>query len=607
VLTRTGPHCILSTGDALDWARHAPVVKGVNSLAALKTAPEHALRIYRHWWSEVDQDAILNARDGTRVVAAILGALAGYRHPLLHVEVLNEIHPPQRANYIALLEDVVPRLHVAGVKVAGPSFSTGDYEQADWEAFRAARWCGLDAIALHAYWGNQGFTIWHALRWRQWWDRARDPNLILVTECGRDRVEGGAGGYRADGVSEDVYIAELIQYDAEIAKDGSVYGTPFSAGPTPDWRNFDTDPLSGRLVAMTSAPTAAPGPFAVPAPPKEPDPVVTPANPVELLGDANPWRGKILCVHECPADPGVLIRTGQILGLRGFELKVADGDSSWVDSPRRFVSRWYADRLREAGFAVLSWSYNYCDGRVNAGDRGDGLPVLEAKAAVLAAQAIGSEAHTFDLEAECEGHPVNVAVMLDVARYGGPSGAGRVPPIGIPIAAHVWGALEGHESYPYDAICQRVDILRPMIYRPVWDAEEFWASWSRFVPGFAVTWHRFVCPVWGITEGTAEGIAVDQAVADAHECPGEGYWEEDAALVVATSAQAHRVAVRNLIVERRFPGEVVPGPDPNVAATLDRCWGATLDLAAAGNEAAAVVIQRHLVDAKVDLGLQDAA
>jgi len=54
-------------------------------------------------------------------------------------------------------------------------------------------------------------------------------------------------------------------------------------------------------------------------------------------------------------------------------------------------------------------------------------------------------------------------------------------------------------------------------------------------------------------------------------------------------------------------GPATPRSDPNVAAALDRAWRATLDLAAAGNEAAAVVIQKRLVDAKIDLGLQEAA
>jgi len=36
-----------------------------------------------------------------------------------------------------------------------------------------------------------------------------------------------------------------------------------------------------------------------------------------------------------------------------------------------------------------------------------------------------------------------------------------------------------------------------------------------------------VCPVWGLTDAgaTAERMQADQRVADAHGCPGVGFWE----------------------------------------------------------------------------------
>lgn len=269
-MSKLGPHVIRPTGDALDWARHAGVVKALDDPAALKAAPDGALRIFRAYFPETEQrmDA-----DANRAAATILGRLGGYRHPLLYVETFNETQA-QAADLVAFHRRLVPLLHAAGVKVAGPAWSTGAYTADDWAAFRAAGWCGLDAISLHAYWGSQGFTIWHALRWRQFWQQGDPP--VFVTECGRDRVEGGKGGWRADGLSEDAAAAELLAYDAELHKDRYVIAaTPFTAGPTPDWSNFDTDPLSGRMVAHAGLLPALPD-YAPPTPAPAPKPIPKP-------------------------------------------------------------------------------------------------------------------------------------------------------------------------------------------------------------------------------------------------------------------------------------------------------------------------------------------
>lgn len=237
-----GPHVIKPSGDALDWSRHANVVKALDDPAPLKVAPDGALRVFRAYFRDQPMEASPWA-----VAATILDRLGGYRHPDLYVEVFNETQAPASA-LVELHRQVAVLLHAAGVKVCGPCWSTGAYEAADWQAFRAAGWGGLDAIALHAYWGNQGFTIWHALRYRQFWQPGDPP--VFITECGRDRVEGGKGGWRADGLSEDAYFAELRAYDAELLKDRYVLGaTVFTCGSTPDWQAFDADPIAGRAVA----------------------------------------------------------------------------------------------------------------------------------------------------------------------------------------------------------------------------------------------------------------------------------------------------------------------------------------------------------------------
>ncbi len=257
-MSQIGPHVIHSTSQALDWARRAGVVKTVDNPSVLAAAPADAIRIHRHYWPVAEQR--LDA-DPQAVTVTIYDSLRGYWHPQLYVEVYNEIARQQTAEYAALLQRVVPVLHTIGLRVAGPSWATGDYDDEQWEYMRAHRWCGLDAIALHAYWGNQGLTPWHSLRYRTYWQPGDPP--LMVTECGRDAIEGGRGGWRRDGISAETYRTELARFESELARDG-VVGVIFTAGPTDDWDAYSTDDLD-------TSQFAGPARLAVPAP-QPPDP-----------------------------------------------------------------------------------------------------------------------------------------------------------------------------------------------------------------------------------------------------------------------------------------------------------------------------------------------
>lgn len=274
------------------------------------------------------------------------------------------------------------------------------------------------------------------------------------------------------------------------------------------------------------------------APGPTPQPGRSPMDPAR-----NPWRGKLLTVWNLPDDPDDLIAAGRALRLDGFEIKTADGDSSWVG--RRHVTKEYVDALRAGGFRVSGWSYNYCDGKVDAGDRGNGLWRGEYDAAARGVRELDLDGHTFDLEIETEGNEADVQSMLDVARLD----------LGVPIAAHVWADLDGHDGYAAEAIVAAVDVLRPMIYRPVWSAPPFWASWGPLMANTILRPVPFspipVCPVWGITQGTAPELAADMAVADQHEVLGEAYWEWSVVPHLAP-------AVRDLIVGRSFAAPPAP-------------------------------------------------
>lgn len=249
-----GPHVITPSVTAMDWARIAPVVKVLDNAWALKQARPDALRIFRHYFANQDIN-----RNGADVADEVLHYLAD--GPATHIELFNEVasklgqglerHVAMTAEAVAYVQQVRPDLTVIGFSIA-----TGNIEQADWDYLRAHKFGNVKVLGWHHYWGNQGFSPWEALRYRSYW-RPGDP-LLALTEVGRDRVEGGKGGWKADGLSASQYAAEVNAYVAEVAKDKQVIAvTPFTSGPTVDWDTFDMDPVSAMLT--TTSPPPQPG------------------------------------------------------------------------------------------------------------------------------------------------------------------------------------------------------------------------------------------------------------------------------------------------------------------------------------------------------------
>jgi hypothetical protein len=247
-MSKLGPHVIGNTGTALEWARRAPIVKALDTTEPLRVAPDGATRVFRHYfWS---QDT---SRNGADVARDVLAALGDYRHPRLFVELFNECSAGAYREQTRQIVEAAPVLHAAGVKLCGPSWSTGDYGETEWRYLVDSTRGSLDAEAVHCYWGNEGLTIWHALRFAQYW-RPGDPP-VLITECGRDRVEGGAAGWRISGVTPEQYLSELRAYDAALGSLDYVLGAVvFTAGPTSDWWAFDTDALDTDSFTLDSAP-----------------------------------------------------------------------------------------------------------------------------------------------------------------------------------------------------------------------------------------------------------------------------------------------------------------------------------------------------------------
>lgn len=291
-MAQLGPHGKLRTDESLAWAKVAPVVKATEDLALLQAARPEAIKIGRRIFNGAQQDRYIDNQDAIGLVKAILEFYADWRAPNLYTEVLNEIGKGRNAAYLELCRRVVPMLQIAGLKVLVPSWGTGDWETKEWLEWRAARWAGADGISLHGYWGlpkgtpfNELFTPWNALRYRNYWQPAYDPSLLVVTELGRDkRINDGPnppvgnGGYIADWLNAEQFAVELLAIDSEYRKDG-VVGTPFTNGPDAVWTGYNMDPVVQYLL-----PHAGPAVLRASPPPE----VIVPPAPTPTVSEIYP-------------------------------------------------------------------------------------------------------------------------------------------------------------------------------------------------------------------------------------------------------------------------------------------------------------------------------
>lgn len=363
-MSQLGPHAQVNTQPGFDWAAVAPVVKVTDDLGLLtKVTDPKVIQIARRIFNVQEQDYFIDSQDYVGLSNAILDFLYGYRHPNLYVEVLNEIGKGRNAAYVQLCKKVVPRLQTAGVKVLVPSWGTGDYEWNEWLAWRNEGWCGADGIGLHCYWGlakgtpyDELFTPWNALRYRTYWQPSQgDPELLIVTECGRDRVNDGPGGtpvgnrgYIADGLDAEEFSKEFLAYGERIKQD-KVVATGYTTGPKPDQANFNMDPVVQYVL-----------PHAGPAVLPDLNGGTTPVQPGELEAyAADIWRR-----YGVPLNPNSALyrywfdqmKAGRFLGFP------MEQEHPWTQTNNKYMVQ---------GFSSQILTYTIATGKVS-----EGLPPL---------------------------------------------------------------------------------------------------------------------------------------------------------------------------------------------------------------------------------------
>lgn len=229
-----------------------------------------ALLIVRWWESEAEQDRLVRlGAEGARqwyakrrpTMLAMARQSTGVSDPNVVFSGLNEIPDHLAVLYCAFEVERLRLMHADGLAAVVGDFSVGVPDLEIWPAYEpmlqamARQSTGVgDLLGLHEYWVDHDDIAnpWHVGRWRLV-PRLQSVNIV-VTECGRDVVEGrGQAGWQRT-CSDEEMLADLRAYDALLAASPNVRGAcGFQMGSSDDkWKPFDLSRLWPRVVAEYS-------------------------------------------------------------------------------------------------------------------------------------------------------------------------------------------------------------------------------------------------------------------------------------------------------------------------------------------------------------------
>jgi len=189
----------------------------------------------------------------------------------------NEVPDHQAVDYCQFEVTRLQEMHAEGLRAIIGNFSVGTPDLPVWAVYKPM----LDAmqpgdyVGLHSYWINHDdlSNPWHVGRWRL------VPELagvqLVITECGRDVVEGsGHGGWKGQ-CSAEAYLDELRAYGRLLDEFDNVLGaTVFTGGRIyPQWTDFNVNEIWGQVVKEYQI---SPKPQPAPEQPTPPRPEPTP-------------------------------------------------------------------------------------------------------------------------------------------------------------------------------------------------------------------------------------------------------------------------------------------------------------------------------------------
>lgn len=193
------------------------------------------------WWYERHMDSLLPMMRYGPV------AFEGY----------NEIADDRAEQYCRFEVARMQHLHTVGANAVLGNFSVGTPDFPIWDKYQpmldAMR--DSDYLGLHEYWADWEslHNTYHVRRFQ------RVPELfgrrIVITECGRDVVEGrGAPGWKRSDMRVDSYMAELAKLGDLYDGDPQVVGAcVFGVGGW-GWADYDVSEIWPHVVAQYGAP-----------------------------------------------------------------------------------------------------------------------------------------------------------------------------------------------------------------------------------------------------------------------------------------------------------------------------------------------------------------
>jgi hypothetical protein len=147
-------------------------------------------------------------------------------------------------------------MHTAGLRSVVGNWSVGTPDLPVWQMYRPLlnEMRGGDTpdlVGLHEYWADYAdiSNRWHCGRWTMVPEVA--GKQLVVTECGRDKVEGhGQAGWQLTCTANE-YMADLRAYSRLLDAYPQVLGaTVYQTGAIdPQWRPFEVSPIWARVIA----------------------------------------------------------------------------------------------------------------------------------------------------------------------------------------------------------------------------------------------------------------------------------------------------------------------------------------------------------------------
>ncbi len=181
-----------------------------------------------------------------------VGQMTQMTDPNVAFEGYNEISDAVAEAYCAFEVERLKLMHAAGLRAVVGNFSVGTPDVPVWNVYAPmlAATGPADLLGLHEYWGV-GADIdnrWFCGRWNLVPQLANVP--VVVTECGRDAVNGGPGGWKR-GTDASTYISEIAKY-AQVLD-----GRPacvFTGGNAAGWEAYDVNDIWPRVTQLYMPP-----------------------------------------------------------------------------------------------------------------------------------------------------------------------------------------------------------------------------------------------------------------------------------------------------------------------------------------------------------------